>query len=64
MVNIINDIKQLKFITAFQLFKMFKNNMGKLITQILLTEECRSTQFYDKANEYRTLDYTKKTYRE
>ena len=29
-----------------------------------LTEELMSTQYYDEVNEYRTLDYTKKPYRQ
>ena len=47
-------------ITAFQLFKIL-NNIDKLITPILLTEELINTQFYDKVEEYRTLYYTKQS---
>ena len=49
-----------KFIKAFQLFKILMNNVGTLITPMPLTEEVMRTQFYDKVDEYETLEYTKK----
>ena len=52
-----------KFIKAFQLFKILMNNVGKLITPMPLTEEVMRTQFYDKVDEYETLEYTKNSYR-
>ena len=48
-----------RFITAFQLFKVLNYNINKLITPTLLTEEPMNTQFYDKVEECRTLDYSK-----
>ena len=52
-----------KFIKAFQLFKILINNIDKLIIPITLTEEVMRTQFYDKVDEYNTLEYTKQSYR-
>ena len=52
------------FTTAFQLFKTLKCDIDKLTTPILLTDEPMSTQFYDNVEEYRTLDYTNKSYRQ
>ena len=52
-----------RFIKAFQLFKILISNVGKLITPMPLTEEVMRTQFYDKVNEYETLEYTKNSYR-
>ena len=50
-------------IKAFQLFKILINNIGKLIIPMPLTEEVMETQFYDKVDEYNTLEYTDKSYR-
>jgi len=52
-----------RFIKAFQLFKILISNVGKLITPMPLTEEVMRTQFYDKVDEYETLEYTKNSYR-
>ena len=52
-----------RFIKAFQLFKILINNVGKLIIPMSLTEEVMETQFYDKVDEYNTLEYTDKSYR-
>ena len=49
-----NDI----FIKAFQLFNMLMDNVDKLITPMELTDEALNTQFYDKVNDYKTLDYS------
>ena len=54
-----NDI----FIKAFQLFKMLMDNVGKLITPMELTDEVLNTQFYDKVDDYKTLEYNKKNCR-
>ena len=43
-----------RFITAYQLFKIFMNSVDKLIAPMNLTDELLNTQFYDK-NEYKTL---------
>ena len=54
-----------RFIKAFQLFKILNNNVGKLIMPMpLLTEEVMGTQVYDKVDEYNTLEYTDKSYRQ
>ena len=52
-----------RYIKAFQLFKILINNVGKLIIPMPLTEEVMETQFYDKVDEYNTLEYTDKSYR-
>ena len=44
-----------RFITSFQLFKMMMDNVDKLITPMELTDEVLNTQFYDKADDYKTL---------
>ena len=49
-----------RFIKAFQVFELLNNNIGKLISPMPLTEEIMHTQFYDKVDECKTLDYTKK----
>ena len=51
-------------IKAFQLFKILINNIGSLIIPIPLTEEVMRTQFYDKVDEYKTLEYTEHSYRQ
>ena len=53
-----------RYIKAFQLFKILINNVGKLIIPMPLTEEVMKTQFYDKVDEYNTLEYTDKSYRQ
>ena len=53
-----------RFIKAFELFKILINNIGNLISPMVLTEEVMSTQFYDKVDEYKTLEYTKHSYRQ
>ena len=52
-----------RFLNSFQLFKILINNVGKLIIPMPLTEEVMETQFYDKVDEYNTLEYTDKSYR-
>ena len=52
-----------RYIKAFQLFKILINNIGKLVIPMPLTEEVMETQFYDKVDEYNTLEYTDKSYR-
>ena len=52
-----------RFIKAFQLFKILMDNVDTLIIPIPLTEDIMRTQFYDKVNEYETLEYTKKSYK-
>ena len=49
---------------AFQLFKILLNNIGNLIVPIPLTEEVMRTQFYDKVDEYKTLECTEHSYRQ
>ena len=39
------------------------NNVDKLITPMDLTDELLNTQFYDKIEEYQTLEYNKKNCR-
>ena len=46
-----------RFITAFQLFKILMDNIDSLITPMELTDEIMSTQFYDKVDAYKTLEY-------
>ena len=38
--------------------------IGKLISPTPLTEEIMHTQFYDKVDEYNTLDYTNNSYKQ
>ena len=52
-----------KFIKAFQLFKILINNIDKLISPMTLTEDVMRTHFYDKIDDYNTLEYTKQSYR-
>ena len=40
-----------RFNKTFQLFKILRIHIGKLITPMPLTEEIMHTQFYDKADE-------------
>ena len=53
-----------RFINAFKLFKILINNIGTLISPMTLTEEIMRTQFYDKVDEYKTLEYSKQSYRQ
>ena len=50
-----------RFITSFQLFKMVMDNVDKLITPMELTDEVLNTQVYDKVDDYKTLEYNKRT---
>ena len=52
-----------RFIKAFQVFKMLIENVDKLITPMELTDEVLNTQFYDKVDDYKTLEYNKKNCR-
>ena len=45
------------FIKAFQIFKILIGNVDKLIILMELTDEALNTQFYDKVEEYKTLQY-------
>ena len=51
-----NDI----FIKAFQVFKMLVDTGDKLTTPMELTDEVLNTQFYDKVDDYKTLEYNSK----
>ena len=44
-----------RFIKAFQVFKMLIDTGGKLATPMELTGEVLNTQFYDKVDGYKTL---------
>ena len=46
-----------RFIKAFQLFKMLIDTGGKLTIPMELTDEVLNTQFYDKVNDYKTLQH-------
>ena len=46
-----------RFVKAFQVFKVLVDNADKLITPMELTDEVLNTQFYDKVNDYKTLEY-------
>ena len=48
-----NDI----FIKAFQVFKILNDNVDKLIIPMELTDEILNTQFYNKVDDYKTLQY-------
>ena len=48
-----NDI----FIEAFQAFKLLVDTVDKLITPMELTDEVLNTQFYNKVEDYKTLQY-------
>ena len=52
-----------RFIKVLQLFKILKIMMVSLLPPMHLTEEIMHTQFYDKVDEYNTLDYTKNYYK-
>ena len=39
---------------------MLMDNVDKLITPMELTDEVLNTQFYDKVDDYKTLEYNKK----
>ena len=52
-----------RFIKAFQLFKMLMDSVDKLITPMELTDEVLNTQFHDKVNDYKTLEYNFKNCR-
>ena len=54
-----NDI----FIKSFQCFKILIDNVDKLITPMELTGEVLNTQFYDKVDDYKTLEYIKRNCR-
>ena len=41
-----------------------ENNVGKLISPMLSTEEIMHTQFYDKVDDYNTLDVTQNSYKQ
>ena len=47
------------FITSFQLFNTLVDNTDSLITPMELTDDIMSTQFYDKVDDYKTLEYNK-----
>ena len=48
-----------RFITAFQLFKTLMDNVGSLVTPMELTDDIMNTQFYDKVDDGKTLEYNK-----
>ena len=52
-----------RFITSFQLFKILMGSTVSLITPMELTCDIMSTQFYDRVDDYKTLDYNKKNCR-
>ena len=49
-----------RFIRAFQVSKVLIDTVDKLITPTELTDEALNTQFHDKVNDYKTLEYNKK----
>ena len=49
-----------RFITAFQLFKILTDNVDLPVTPMELTDGIMNTQFYDKADDYKTLEYNEK----
>ena len=51
------------FIKAFQMFKILMNSVGSLIVPMPLSEEVMATQFYDKVDDYGTLEYTDNSYK-
>lgn len=46
-----------KFIDSFKLIKILLENKDKLLEPIQYNEEIMNTQFYDKVEEYKTLEY-------
>ena len=46
-----------KFIDSFKLMKILLDNKDKLLEPIYYNEEIMNTQFYDKVEEYKTLEY-------
>ena len=46
-----------RFIKAFQVFKILIDTVDKLSIPMELTDEVLNTQFYDKGEEYKTLQY-------
>ena len=49
-----------RFIKAFQVFKKLMDAVDKLITPMELSDEVLDTQFYDKVDDYNTLEYNEK----
>ena len=45
------------------MFKIMIENVDKLITPMELTDEVLNTQFYDKVDDYNTLEYNEKNCR-
>ena len=45
------------FIIAFQVLKISNDNVDKLIIPMELTDEALNTQFHDKVDDYKTLQY-------
>ena len=43
------------FITAFQLFNIWMDNVDSLITPMEMTDDIMNTQFHDKVDDYKTL---------
>ena len=46
------------------MFKLLMNNVGSLIIPMPLSEEVTTTQFYDKVDDYGTLEYTDNSYKQ
>ena len=44
-----------RFIKAFQVFKVFVDNVDKLTAPMELTDKVLNAHFYDKVNDYKTL---------
>ena len=45
------------------MFKILMNSVGSLINPMPLSEEVMATQFYDKVDDYGTLEYTDNSYK-
>ena len=52
-----------RFIKAFQVLKMLIDNVDELIIPMELTDEVLNTQFHDKVEDYKTLEYNKRNCR-
>ena len=48
---------------AFQILKALIEKVDKLITPMEMTDEVLNAQFYDKVDDYKTLEYNKKNCR-
>ena len=49
-----------RVIKTFQVFKVLIENVDNLISSMEMTDEVLNTQFYDKVDDCKTLEYNKR----